>query len=70
VASLVAAIDRPWVNLPWPAGPAGADPARAVDGSNAVNATAATVATTAARPTDENKVLRANISMSSEGQRA
>jgi hypothetical protein len=40
-------------------------PARAVDGSNAVNASAATVASAAARPNEENKAFRVNISMSS-----
>jgi hypothetical protein len=47
--------------------PAGAEPALATVGSNAVSATAATVAMTAARPIYENKPLRANISMSSVG---
>jgi hypothetical protein len=54
VASLVApAADRPL--------PAGADPARAIDGSTAVSAIAVTAAKAAVRPIDENKAFRANI---------
>jgi hypothetical protein len=47
---------------------AGADvPAWAVDGSNAISASAATVASAAVRPNDESKVFRVNILMSSGG---
>ena len=52
-----AAADRPM--------PAGAEPAKAIEGSTAVSATAATAVSTAARPIDENTPFRDNISMSS-----
>jgi hypothetical protein len=41
--------------------PDGAEPAKAIDGSTAVSATAAIVASVAARPIDENTPFRANI---------
>jgi hypothetical protein len=44
-----------------------AEPAKAIDGWTAVSATATIVATAPARPIDENKPLRANISTSSVG---
>jgi hypothetical protein len=43
----------------------GAEPARASDGSTTVSARAATVAIAVARPMDENKAFRANISITS-----
>src|SRR2546421_4840577 len=54
--------------VPWAAVrpfDAGAEPARASDGSTAVSASAATVTMAAVRPSDENRPFRANISVSS-----
>jgi hypothetical protein len=50
--------------------PAGAEPARAGDGSTAVSPIAATAAIAAVRPMDENNTFRANILMSSVGSLA
>jgi hypothetical protein len=44
-----------------------AEPAKAIDGSIAVSATATTVATALTRPIDENTPFRATISTSSVG---
>ena len=43
------------------------EPAKGIEGSTAVSATAATVVSTAARPIDENTPFRANIAISSVG---